>query len=383
MLNFIYRNFTSNKINYDIGWCTLNPDKLMGGAEVISYQLQDDIRNKLVKNILSIYGNSNRSFYCKENNTLNVKSSITKLKLPYNLKLILCSYEFMIKVKFLMLKHSIDCKLGIFQHPFHPFRLGSAKNIFWFHTPNCLGYFDNSISSKNQNFVKTFLIYCWSSYLKYKFKRFIVIANSIYTKNIINKTLQVDYVMYPMSLQKFKSFENLYRNNRVKHKFTVGFVNLKITKGGAFLIELIKLLVDVDFIIVIGPDPDRNLVQIIMTLPNVTIFNWSSDILSFFNKIDLLLVPSVWSEPFGMLQQEASAYGINVLTSGRGGLSEIITPNVAVLNLDLDDWASSIKVIIESESYLKNPSFSFNQHIISNYSNYLPEVIIQKLLTSI
>jgi glycogen(starch) synthase len=48
----------------------------------------------------------------------------------------------------------------------------------------------------------------------------------------------------------------------------------------------------------------------------------------FFPKIDLLIVPSLWQEPFGRVIVEAYSYGIPVLGSRVGGIPEIIDENV-------------------------------------------------------
>lgn len=44
----------------------------------------------------------------------------------------------------------------------------------------------------------------------------------------------------------------------------------------------------------------------------------------FLSQIDLLVVPSLWEEPLGMVAIEALAAGVPVITSGKGGLSESV-----------------------------------------------------------
>jgi len=44
----------------------------------------------------------------------------------------------------------------------------------------------------------------------------------------------------------------------------------------------------------------------------------------FFETIDVLLVPSLWPEPFGRIVVEAYAHGVPVIASNRGGLREIV-----------------------------------------------------------
>jgi glycosyltransferase involved in cell wall biosynthesis len=44
----------------------------------------------------------------------------------------------------------------------------------------------------------------------------------------------------------------------------------------------------------------------------------------FYSQIDMLIVPSLWDEPLGMVAIEACAYHIPVITTAKGGLKEII-----------------------------------------------------------
>lgn len=45
---------------------------------------------------------------------------------------------------------------------------------------------------------------------------------------------------------------------------------------------------------------------------------------SFFERIDILVVPSLWPEPFGRIVIEAYAHGVPVMAASRGGLREIV-----------------------------------------------------------
>ncbi|RDK02781.1 glycosyltransferase family 4 protein [Paraburkholderia lacunae] len=48
------------------------------------------------------------------------------------------------------------------------------------------------------------------------------------------------------------------------------------------------------------------------------------DSATFFSEIDVCIVPSIWSEPLGMVAIEACAHGIPVIAASSGGLPEII-----------------------------------------------------------
>jgi len=70
---------------------------------------------------------------------------------------------------------------------------------------------------------------------------------------------------------------------------------------------------------------------------------------SFFSQIDVLVMPSLWHEPFGRGVVEAYAYGLPVIASRRGGLQEIVLDpqNSLFEPTDVDSivhslrWASS------------------------------------------
>lgn len=57
---------------------------------------------------------------------------------------------------------------------------------------------------------------------------------------------------------------------------------------------------------------------------------------TFFPKIDVLIVPSLWREPLGMVAVEALIAGVPVIGSARGGLPEIVSDGVNGLLFDPD-----------------------------------------------
>lgn len=61
------------------------------------------------------------------------------------------------------------------------------------------------------------------------------------------------------------------------------------------------------------------------------IFLGVSGLESFFRQIDLLVVPSLWNEPLGMVAFESYFFGVPVAASRRGGLTEIVTAETGVL----------------------------------------------------
>ncbi|WP_230970772.1 glycosyltransferase family 4 protein [Nitrogeniibacter aestuarii] len=52
---------------------------------------------------------------------------------------------------------------------------------------------------------------------------------------------------------------------------------------------------------------------------------------TFYQDIDVLIVPSIWDEPFGLVVAEAAAYGVPVVAHPVGGIPEIISSGVGIL----------------------------------------------------
>lgn len=63
----------------------------------------------------------------------------------------------------------------------------------------------------------------------------------------------------------------------------------------------------------------------------------SERISEFYNRIDLLVVPSIWFEAFGRIVIEAKASGVPVICSDRGGVSELIEDGVDGLHFKMGD----------------------------------------------
>lgn len=94
-----------------------------------------------------------------------------------------------------------------------------------------------------------------------------------------------------------------------------------------------------------------------------------------YNEIDVLIVPSLWNEPFGRIVPEANSYGIPVLVSNRGGLPELVEngKNGYIFDPNKDgDFEKKLDMLLngkfDKEYILKYISeFSIKQ-IIKNYT---------------
>lgn len=66
-----------------------------------------------------------------------------------------------------------------------------------------------------------------------------------------------------------------------------------------------------------------------------------------YSSVDLMIVPSVWAEPFGRVAAEAISKGVPVFSSDVGGLCEIV-PAQFRLAPTSDAWIKSFQVLIDS-----------------------------------
>lgn len=73
------------------------------------------------------------------------------------------------------------------------------------------------------------------------------------------------------------------------------------------------------------------------------------DLIAYYDRADVLLVPSLWAEPFGLVVVEAMARELAVVASDVGGIREIITPGVDGLLAapgDARAWATALAHVV-------------------------------------
>jgi glycosyltransferase involved in cell wall biosynthesis len=138
-----------------------------------------------------------------------------------------------------------------------------------------------------------------------------------------------------------------------KHEFIFGFIgSLTRSKGIEWLIQEFKKINSRRVFLKIAGRGESSYVEYLKRLgsdDSRVIFSGFSKPEEFYSSIDILIVPSIGEESLGMVAIEACAYHLPVITSGRGGLREIIIDGYNGLYYDIsipNSLSSTMKRII-------------------------------------
>lgn len=151
---------------------------------------------------------------------------------------------------------------------------------------------------------------------------------------------------------------------------TFGFIGqVKESKGIELLIKVFLKLRNYKWKLLIGGNLDSTYLKHLKSLnnsPDIEYLGYvKSD--SFFEKIDILVVPSLWNEPFGRVVLESFVNRKPVLASNMGGLSELLSVNKDFLfDPNLESLTTQIENILSNPNVLDD--FNFDQDFINLFS---------------
>lgn len=184
-----------------------------------------------------------------------------------------------------------------------------------------------------------------------------IITNSEYMKGFIEghypKTeISILYPPIDIPIENYKSIPIRPR---------IGIINPSAQKGENIFLSLANHFPSFDF--VYFSQHKRNYL-----LKNIKYSGWLSDRKKLFSSIDVLIVPSVWSEPFGRVSVEAIRSGVPVLVSNVGGLPETVDSKFIVPGPTIQSWKKQLDWLIANEDEVElawnrsiSLSFKFEQ----------------------
>jgi len=114
---------------------------------------------------------------------------------------------------------------------------------------------------------------------------------------------------------------NIKRYQPWQHKY-VTVISPCAPKGLAVVLALVRDLPEVPFLAVATKWTQEQHRAALSSCKNVTVMLAREDIDEIFKLTKVLLVPSLWSEPYGLVCTEAAIRGIPVFSTDHGGLPE-------------------------------------------------------------
>lgn len=160
------------------------------------------------------------------------------------------------------------------------------------------------------------------------------------------------------------------KKKKIKKITNIGIINPSRKKGYVIVKKIAKNMPKKNFLFYGKKPKNGDILE--KKYKNIYFKGWGKNISNIYKKIDLILVPSLWEEPFGRIPIEAISNGVLPLISNMGGLPETINydKRLIVNNIrNINDWIERIsyfdnnlelleKIIKEQQNYIKK--FSLN-----------------------
>lgn len=187
-----------------------------------------------------------------------------------------------------------------------------------------------------------------------------VIFNSQFTKNYLKNHVKCPYfVCYPpIEIKDYLIKKNI-------HKF-ITMINPVKWKGGVILEQIAKRLPQRNFLAVVGwRHPNLEGINL-ERCSNIKLIERQDDMKRIYNKTNILLVPSIWREPFPRVVLEAGLNGIPTIASVRGGLRETVGGGGILIQdyKNSDVWARRIESIIKNRKLYKKLSLKARKNAL-------------------
>lgn len=245
---------------------------------------------------------------------------------------------------------------------------------------------DNSICKTPNKFCKMYR----KINQKYISKADYLIGPSKFSKDILSNELKIDenkcsYIYNSIDLDKdYTSKVNKVKNEMLLKKKTLDLVflgTLDYHKGIKLLVEQFINLDDKNIRLhIAGDGPLKEYIKSIK-LDNLIYYGKLSkeDVNKLLSECDILIAPSLWNEPFGRIVLDAYKNSMPVITTGNGGLREIVNDGETgyIINMhNIDEFSDVVKKYKSNKELLMKQINKCNEHI-KDYDN---KIITKKYL---
>jgi glycosyltransferase involved in cell wall biosynthesis len=166
-----------------------------------------------------------------------------------------------------------------------------------------------------------------------------------------------------------------------KREVVFGFIGKANQQKGVdyLLAELAKIPADLPFKLVIAGKPDPGFEKTMNALYKGKLnyeFIGKTDASAFYQRIDVVIVPSNWNEPFGRIPIEAVAALTPVCIAYKAGLKELYNEaQMWRFNMEINSLSELVKSILRDPMQIRRKSEACKQPLI----NYAPEALNQQL----
>ncbi|HHB1597058.1 TPA: glycosyltransferase, partial [Vibrio campbellii] len=169
-------------------------------------------------------------------------------------------------------------------------------------------------------------------------------------------------------------------NSSLTDKKNIVIMNPTKDKGLDVILKIAEKIKGVDFYYY-GKKP-VNCLSLESLYPNVKFKGWESNLDTIFTNAKLLLVPSMWEEPFGRVSVEATSHNVIPIVSKVGGLPETVgfDSRLIIDNVeDIDEWCKKIERLLSNLGEYESIMESLSEHVTVYNIDYQGKALLEEV----
>lgn len=177
----------------------------------------------------------------------------------------------------------------------------------------------------------------------------LIISNSNYMRDELLRKRHLNSVNIPPLIEANEAAGQATPSSREY----ITLVGLDPWKGGGLALKLAGAMPQRQFLFVTGNRANSRLLAQASRLDNIELAGWTDDMSEHYLRTRLIIMPSVWSEPFGRVAVEAGRFQIPTIATATGGLPEAIGNGGILLPGESrkSAWAGAIESLDDEAKY--------------------------------